>query len=59
MRGSDKKVSAFMLTMLKTRKCYNFLAHLQWLVNSVDKEVRFFWFFISLKIAKLSWMAKL
>jgi hypothetical protein len=37
--GSERKVTAFMLTMLKTRKCYNFSAHLQWLVNSVDKEV--------------------
>jgi hypothetical protein len=36
---SERKVAAFMLTMLKTRKCYNFSAHLQWLVNSVDKEV--------------------
>jgi hypothetical protein len=36
---ASEEAIKFMLTMLKTRKCYNFSAHLQWLVNSVDKEV--------------------
>jgi hypothetical protein len=37
--AEDEKVSAFWLVMLKTRKCYNFSAHLHWLVGNVDKEV--------------------
>jgi hypothetical protein len=35
----DEKVSAFWMVVLKTRKCYNFSAHLHWLVANVDKEV--------------------
>lgn len=37
--GSREKITGFWMVMLKTRKCYNFQAHLHWLVNSVDKKV--------------------
>ncbi len=33
-----KKITSFWMVMLKTRKCYNFLAHLQWLVERADAE---------------------
>lgn len=36
--GSGEKITGFWMVMLKTRKCYNFCAHLHWLVNLVDKK---------------------
>lgn len=35
-----EKITGFWMVMLKTRKCYNFAAHLHWLVSSVDKKDR-------------------
>ena len=35
----EHKVSGFWLLMLRTRKCYNFAAHLNWLVSKSNKKV--------------------
>jgi hypothetical protein len=33
-----EKVAAFWMVILKTRKCYNFPMHVNWLINTVDKD---------------------
>ncbi len=37
--AGGEKITGFWMVMLKTRKCYNFAAHLHWLVSVVDKKV--------------------
>ena len=37
-QGDGKKTASYWAVIFKTRACYNFVGHLQWLVNQVDRE---------------------